>query len=221
MERSGCTLEVRAEGEGDSAVIVGHGVPFDQEVDLFGDGQLFEVIRSGAFSRSISDAANDISSMVDHDRKRLIGRRSNARLEVSEDSVGVFYRARPDLSKASMQEAIADIRSRNMPGSSIQFSLEAGGAVYSKRADGGILREVMEANLHEIGPTPFPVYSGSSAGLAARSKPWAGQFVEMRSRGLTDDEIIASLCETATEQLDRQQREHEERSRELQLLRAS
>jgi uncharacterized protein len=75
--------ELRTEGRR----LVGHAALFDVEARI---GLTREVIRPGAFSRSLRSGA-DVRALVDHNSSALLGRTRSGTLELEEDARGLAF----------------------------------------------------------------------------------------------------------------------------------
>jgi hypothetical protein len=165
------TLDIRAEGEGDSRKIVGHGTPFNKlSQDLGGFREMFI---PGAFTETIQK--QDIRSLFNHTPSYILGRNKAGTLSLSEDEKGLYYEVTPpDTSYA--RDLMVSIGRRDVTGCSIIFRVDGKSGqrwmVDGKETDirgvmdamwsdkkHNIERHVLKAELREVGPVTFPAYT--------------------------------------------------------------
>lgn len=177
-ERRACKdLEMRSEG--DSIILRGYAAVFDApSQDL---GGFIEIVRRGAFSRSLSDGA-EILALAHHDTSRVLARRSARTLTLSEDDRGLVVEIR--LANTTHARDIAeDIRAGNIDAMSFGFRTRKDSWT---RPDNGqnVTRELLDVDLHEVSPVAFPAYPDTS--IALRSMPSAAPVAvddaELRDR---------------------------------------
>jgi uncharacterized protein len=126
--------ELRTEGRN----LVGHAALFNTETRI---GLTREVIRSGAFRRSLQAGA-DVRAFVDHDHTRVLGRTRSGTLQVSEDARGLAFSI--DMPATSLGEDILELGRRgDLSGMSFGFR-----AVDEKWS--GRRRELRDVDLVEI-----------------------------------------------------------------------
>lgn len=148
-------IEVRQDGN--KSIIEGYAAVFNQETEI--GGFFREMIRPGAFKRSI-DNGTDVVALFNHDPNFPIGRRSNSKLIIEEDSTGLFYR----VETAGTQwenDLIQKIDRQDIQGNSFSFEpiREEWTAGQDKELD---LRELMEVRPYDLGPVTFPAYTQTS-----------------------------------------------------------
>lgn len=132
----------------------GLGIPLDQwSEDL---GGFRERILPRAFEESIG--SGDIRCVFNHNKDRVIGRRSAGTVEVWENASGVHYRAQPPATVWANDMLVSiergDIRENS-------FAMEVKEDQWDQGAD-VLQRTVTKARLLELGPQTFPAYGQSS-----------------------------------------------------------
>ena len=167
--------EIRALEDDDGRPIVeGYAAVFDSVTELW-PGQ-FEVIRSGAFTRTLK-ARSDVRCLLNHDPNHVLARTKNGTLVLSEDNKGLHYRAVLDPTDSQSMSDHAKIRCGRIDQSSFQFSIDGegrgGGEKFGNWGDdGGRLREVLRCKLYDVSPVTFPAYEDSTvAARAFRNAP--------------------------------------------------
>jgi uncharacterized protein len=167
----GLELEFRAEG-GKAPVLRGYAAMFDKpSLDL---GGFVEIIRRGAFSRSLKEGA-DILALAHHDSSKVLARRSAGTLSIEEDGAGLLVSI--DVPNTTIgKDTAEDVRVGNLKGMSFGFvtrkdSWTAGEA---GKPD---LRELLDVDLHEVSAVAWPAYPDTS--LALRAKPQATRSISI------------------------------------------
>jgi HK97 family phage prohead protease len=144
-------LELR----GDGRTVCGIAAPFDSPTTVHEAGRTFtEVIRRGAFARTIAERGDRVKLLALHDQRRLpLGRATTLR----EDPGGLYMEARVSQTSAG-DEALELVRDGALDGFSIGFDLPAKTGERWTR-DG--TRELLEVRLHEVSLVTFPAYAAA------------------------------------------------------------
>lgn len=162
-----CTRAFDFEFDGDSGdgrTLDGYAAVFNSPTrirDMQGDFD--ETILPGAFQRSISRRMPVLQ--FDHGKDPRIGSTPIGKIDaLSEDSRGLHVRARlfahPDVDR--VREAIAE---GAITGMSFRFGVPQGGDTWTRRAGDVDLREIRDADTHELGPVVFPAYDATSVSV--------------------------------------------------------
>ena len=169
MERRGFAGEVRIEEDAAGLPrIRGYAAVFNQETQLWGD--FWEVIRPGAFGKSLRDKP-DVVGLWQHESSWPLGRTSAGTLTVWEDDHGLGYEIRPDPTPTNQDRVFSPLRRGEVRGSSFGFrALEAPESIQGDR----ILRELKAVELHEVSPVTFPAYAGTDSNLVRELRMAAG-----------------------------------------------
>ncbi len=158
--RSGICLrsydfELRDAG-GDGLTMSGYAAVFNSPTTIRDFmGEFEETIRPGAFKRSLAERMP--VRHWDHGRDPAVGTAPIGDSEtVREDSHGLFVRARlyEHPSTGRVRQAI---KGKSVRGMSFRFGVPDGGDVWSER-DGLDVREIVDVDIHELGPVAFPAY---------------------------------------------------------------
>jgi len=158
--------ELRAAGSGKLA---GYAAVFDSPSrDL---GGFVEVIRPGAFRRSLA-SADQVRALYDHDSGQVLGRVGAGTLRLREDTRGLAFEV--DLPPTTYARDLAALVERgDVAGCSFAFSVTADGQRWEKRGD-HLIRELLDVTLSEITITANPAYPDTS--VAKRSlEHWYAQ----------------------------------------------
>lgn len=177
------SMEAKATAEG---VLEGLASPFGGDPDAYGD-----IIQPGAYSRSLDRHKREKSAPVmlwAHDQSRPVGRWE----VLQERADGLHVRGRLNLGTSAGREAFEHLRSGDLNGLSIGFTVADGGA---KRGAGGV-RELTDIELHEISLVAIP---------AARSARVSSvKALELKSRAELRDLLReAGLPKAAADKISR------------------
>lgn len=153
--------------EGQPNTLRGYAAVFDKEsLDL---GGFVEVIRKGAFARTLA-GAGDILALAQHDTSKPLARRSTGSLKIEEDETGLLVEIKlGDTTHA--QDIRKDVESENIKGMSFGFSTRKDAWTLDRGAGIPDLRELLDVELYEVSPVTMPAYPDTS--VALRSKPEA------------------------------------------------
>ncbi len=153
--------------------LAGYAAVFDRpSVDL---GGFTEVIRAGAFRRTLLDAKH-VRALYDHDSRQVLGRVGANTLRLAEDTRGLYFEL--DLPPTTYARDLAALVERgDVAGCSFAFRCAPGGDRWEQR-DGALVRELVDVELSEITITANPAYPDTEvakrhrdAWLAAQSVP--------------------------------------------------
>lgn len=166
-------VEERTDG---SAVIIGYASVFydpdnpGTQYDIFGDGQYVERIMPGA---KFEYDATDPAALFNHNPDNLLGRHSAGTLRLSTDKIGLRYEI-DAADTAIARDVLANIRAKNLRGSSFAFSVTSQAFRTEDKVD---IREISGVALYDVGPVTYPAYEATTTGI--------------RSLGIADDAIEA------------------------------
>ena len=180
-------IEVRA-AEGGGKMLVGYAAVFNRPTRI---GGIEEVVRPGAFTNSLADAA-DVRALYNHDPSALLGRTPTT-LRLSENRTGLRYEI--DLPDTQVgRDLMVSVDRGDSRGSSFGFELREGdaGHLISETKGGDIRRELVDLDLFDVSPVTFPAYEAteesgklilrSLAGWIAQAKPVPSERLRRRLR---------------------------------------
>ncbi|OWG38388.1 peptidase U35 [Stutzerimonas stutzeri] len=152
MERR--NFEVKQKGR----TLYGYAALFNSETNL---GEFSEVIRPGAFARTLSaPTAANIRAIYEHDNRSLLGKVGSSTLRLREDEKGLAFEL--DLPDTTLGRDLAELVKRgDVSGCSFGFL-----PVRDTWLDN--LRELRDVDLFEITITANPAYDATS--VQVRSK---------------------------------------------------
>jgi len=160
-------LEIRGNGTLSATggkTLTGYAAVFNSEANL---GSFFEVIRPGAFAKTLASVSN-VRALYHHDGNALLGTTKGGSLQLREDSKGLAFTL--SLPETSHGKDLAILVDRgDIQGCSFGFRVPDGGDRWEDRRNGQMLRELLNVELSEITLTADPAYQDTS--VAIRSMP--------------------------------------------------
>lgn len=177
--RSISTTEVRAaggSGDADPLRIEGYASVFNQPAQL---PDFREVIKPGAFTRSVSQGA-DVVCLFNHDPNQVLGRTKNGTLRLRQDAKGLHYTC--DLPNTQhARDLHTSIARGDISECSFAFKIPDGGQEWTEERDADgtyfVQRAISDVTVKDVSPVTYPAYSGTN--VSARS--CAEVPVELRS----------------------------------------
>lgn len=166
------SIEVRKSEEGKTTVS-GYAARFEKlSVDLWG---FREKIRAGAFAKSLEK--NNVKALWNHNSDIVLGSTKNGTLRLSEDDEGLrFELDLPDTTAG--RDAAESIRRGDVDGVSFGFQVQKD--EWDQNDKKNVVRTLIEVNLHEISPTPFPAYPQTSVGVRSAEEVY-NEFVSQQA----------------------------------------
>jgi hypothetical protein len=158
-------LEIRATGTftGKGKTLSGYAAVFNSQANL---GDFSEVIRPGAFAKSLATNSN-IRALYHHQGDALLGTTKSGTLQLLEDSKGLAFTL--TLPETTHGKDLAILIERgDVSGCSFGFRVAPGGERW-EQGDKLMLRELLQVDLAEITLTADPAYTDTS--VALRSMP--------------------------------------------------
>ena len=172
-------LEIRGHGtlQSNGSRLHGYAAVFNSEANL---GTFSEVIRPGAFAKSLATGSN-IRALYHHDGAALLGTTRGGTLQLREDAKGLaFELALPDTTHGKDLAILVD--RGDVAGCSFGFRVREGGDRWEERGS-TMVRELLDIELAEITLTSDPAYSDTS--VALRNKPFnVTRFINNNSHWL-------------------------------------
>ncbi len=172
--------------EEERPIMRGHLAIFGEPatIDSVVEGQYIERVAPGAFARTIDRNRSRLRVIYDHGQDPRFGRHPLGPIqELKEDERGVYYEV-PLLDTSYNRDLIPGLRA-GVYGASYRFRpLKVQRTQPSKPSetnpDVWEERTITELEMVEFGPTPFPIYAGTTAGVRSMTD-------EYRSRQLGID----------------------------------
>ena len=158
-------LEIRGHGtlRSNGKRLHGYAAVFNSEAVL---GDFTEVIRQGAFAKSLATGSN-IRALYQHQGDALLGTTRGGTLQLREDAKGLAYElALPDTTHG--RDLAVLVERGDVSGCSFGFRVREGGDSWQQRG-AQLVRELRDVELVEITLTADPAYADTS--VALRSRP--------------------------------------------------
>ncbi len=161
-------LEIRSTGSlsSNGKTLTGYAAMFNSEADL---GGFVEVIRNGAFRKSLEGGSN-IRALYQHQGDALLGTTRGGSLQLREDAHGLaFTLALPDTTHGRDLAVLVD--RGDVAGASFGFRIREGGERWEQRG-AQLVRELLDVDLAEITLTDNPAYVDTSVAMRSRPKQY-------------------------------------------------
>jgi len=165
-------FEIRAsDGEGAAPVMAGQLLAFNEwnEIDSRSEGHFMESIAPEAVEKTLSERSHALQVLFDHGDDPAIGRKPLGRPR-SFTPDGDLLNYEVDLLDADYVRSLMPGLEAGLYGMSWTFrNVRVDETQFPKRSDynpaGLPERRIREMMMREFGPTPFPVYKNTSAGV--------------------------------------------------------
>lgn len=158
-------LEIRSNGtlSATGKTLTGYAAVFNSEAVL---GDFSEVIRQGAFAKSLATGSN-IRALYQHQGDALLGTTRGGTLQLREDAKGLaFELALPDTSHG--KDLAILVGRGDVTGCSFGFRIAPGGDRWEQRG-AALVRELIDVELVEITLTSDPAYQDTTVAMRSRS----------------------------------------------------
>jgi HK97 family phage prohead protease len=171
--------ELRAAGDAAKMVIEGYAAVFDAPAELYREPgySVTEVIRKGAFTRTLSEGA-DVRCLFNHDDNIVLGRSKSKTMEMRQDDHGLFYSCELPATTAA-RDLYESIKRGDVDQCSFSFYAAGQKRTSETDADGNvtILRELLDLDLFDVSPVTYPAYPQTS--VAARAAEVAAECADI------------------------------------------
>lgn len=158
-------LEIRASGtlSATGKTLTGYAAVFNSEAVL---GDFSEVIRQGAFAKSLATGSN-IRALYQHQGDALLGTTRGGTLQLREDAKGLaFELALPDTTHG--KDLAILVGRGDVAGCSFGFRVAPDGDRWEQRG-AKLVRELIDVELVEITLTSDPAYRDTTVAMRSRS----------------------------------------------------
>lgn len=178
-------LEVRSTGglSSNGKTLHGYAAIFNSEADL---GGFVEVIRNGAFRKSLEGGSN-IRALYHHQGDALLGTTRGGTLTLREDAHGLAFELALHDTTHGRDLAIL-VNRGDVAGCSFGFRVPEGGDRWEARG-AQTVRELLTVQLHEITLTSDPAYQDTT--VALRSMP---SVYELHRPGIGANALWLETC---------------------------
>jgi uncharacterized protein len=152
-------LEIRKADDTGKRTIAGYAVVWDKlSFPIYGSFR--ERIRSGAFKQSLKE--NNVRSLWNHNSDMVLGSTKAKTMRLSEDEKGLRFEI--DLPETNAgKDAGITIERGDVDGMSFGFNIRK--QEWDETDPKNIIRTLIDVDLREISPTPFPAYPQSKVSV--------------------------------------------------------
>src|SRR5882762_398134 len=171
--------ELRAAGSDTEKKIEGYAATFGTVADI---ANFREVIRSGAFTRTLADQIQEIVALFNHNEDVILGRKSAGTLKLEQDDKGLrFSCSIPDTTAA--RDVYTNLKLGNIRECSFGFGIDDPDTdeSWQKESDGTMLRTLRNVRLFDVSVVTYPAYGNTSA----QARHVVADYVEARMAGAT------------------------------------
>lgn len=158
-----CEYESRFDNEGNKEEYIhGIGIVYNSETEILPG--IFEKVRPGAFTQSLTKF-NELKCFINHDPSLILSTtKSNPSLEITDNEKGLYFVSPIPPTTYGMDLSI-NVRRGNINGASFSFKINHGGEEYSFDESGNCHREIIDAEIFEVGPVTNPAYEQTKVTL--------------------------------------------------------
>jgi len=155
--------ELRVAGEEGQPRIIGHAAVFDSPSEPLGFGGEFrEIVRRGAFSKTLQEA--DIRALLNHDPNYVLGRNRSGTLTLTEDDRGLAVDVQPpDTTWA--RDLLESIRRGDI--NQMSFGFRVVKDRWETEDGGEQIRELLEVELFDVSVVTYPAYPQTAVAVRA------------------------------------------------------
>lgn len=172
-------MEIRNTDDG-KTIVGGYVVEFEKlSVPLYG---FREKVRKGAFEKSLRNS--NVKALWNHNSDLVLGSTKNGTLKLWEDDRGLKFELElPDTTWG--RDAAATIKRGDVDG--VSFGFETVVDEWDNSDENNVIRTLVEVNLFEISPTPFPAYPDSSVGVRSAKQVYEEYASSLQADGGAED----------------------------------
>lgn len=176
-------MEVRVDGgDGDDLPkIVGYAAVFNQWSELLGGSGFREIIRPGAFSKTIKTA--DVRALWNHDPNFVLGRTKSRTLKLTEDDYGLAIEIIPPNTQWA-RDLLESIRRGDVD--QMSFGFRTVKDRWGTENDQTV-RELLEVELFEVSPVTFPAYPQTSVTVRSAEEVYR-EYISSNLQGQLEEE---------------------------------
>jgi uncharacterized protein len=173
-------LETRKSSDGKN-ILSGYAVRWEKlSVPIYGSFR--ERVRSGAFTQSLKE--NNIRALWNHNSDFVLGSTRAKTMILTEDDKGLrFEIILPDTQTG--RDAAITVERGDVDGMSFGFNIRK--QEWDETDPKNVIRTLVDVDLREISPTPFPAYPQTKVGVRSVDDDFA-EFAEARKAELQEQE---------------------------------
>lgn len=164
-------IEVRSTGDESTKTITGYASKYNVESQILRDwwGDKFvEVVAEGAFDNSLR--SNTIKALYNHNTDNVLGSTKSGTLRLESDSIGLRFEI--DLPNTTVANDLYEsVKRGDVDGTSFGFKvLDDKWSKVEIDGEEIMKRTLLEIDLYEISPTPFPAYEDTEVDCRSLEK---------------------------------------------------
>lgn len=178
--------------------ITGYAVVFEKD-SLPIRGSFVERVRKGAFKDSLKK--NNIRALWNHNPDFVLGSTKGGSLRLMEDDKGLRFELDPADTQAG-RDAVTTIERGDVDGMSFGFNVRK--QEWDEKDPKKVVRTLVDVDLREISPTPFPTYPATKVSVRSVEDDFADHAKELEAlkeqeRSLANAEAVKNIhLKTAT-----------------------
>lgn len=167
-------------GTGDEFALVGYAAKYNVlSSDL---GGFREIIRPGAFTRSLKEKA-DVKCLLNHAADNILGRTKSGTLTIGQDSYGLHFRCQLDPTNSDHGNIYSACKRGDIDECSFAFKVAPGGQSWKEVKDpangiDSLTRTLTDVDLLDVSAVTYPAYPSTQ--VSARYFP-DGDVKEIRN----------------------------------------
>jgi HK97 family phage prohead protease len=147
-------------------VLEGVAISYDTpSAPIGGKAGFIETIKAGAFTRSLASGA-DVKCLVNHDPNRVLGRRKNSTLTLSDSPTGLSFCCQLNKRNSAHSDLYSSVARGDMDECSFAFN-----ATKQQWSADRTRRTVTEADLFDVSIVCYPAYSAGTSVQARSAVP--------------------------------------------------
>jgi HK97 family phage prohead protease len=168
------SVEIRKDEKGKST-IAGYAVVFEKLSQKIG-GFFREKVRAGAFTDSLKK--NNIRALWNHNSDHVLGSTKAGTLRLTEDEKGLRFEVDAPETQAG-RDALTTIERGDVDGMSFGFNVRK--QEWDETNPEDIIRTLVDVDLREISPTPFPAYTQTKVAVRSVEDDFADHAAEVKA----------------------------------------
>lgn len=184
IDSSNCTYKKEFDGDGNhTEYISGIGIIYNSETEIIPG--VYELIRPGAFSKSLN-RFRELKCFINHDPSQILSTtKSNPPLEITDNEESLNFRS-PIPETTYGKDLAINVGMGNISGASFSFMINEGGDKLSMDDSGNYHREILSAEIYEIGPVTNPAYQQTTVSLRSRET----LLTRLKKQALKNDQTL-------------------------------
>jgi hypothetical protein len=168
------SVEIRKADDG-KTTIAGYAVVFEKLSQPI-MGMFREKVRAGAFAGALKQ--NNIRALWNHNSDYVLGSTKAGTLRLSEDEKGLRFEIDAPDTQAG-RDALTTIGRGDVDGMSFGFNVRK--QEWDESDPKNVVRTLVDVDLREVSPTPFPAYTQSKVSVRSVQDDFADHAAELKA----------------------------------------